>query len=302
MLSVRVPGSSDVAVASVIYGFLGKETSLDHSVTTERKRELGRFLRNRRGRLRPHDVGLPPGAGHRRVAGLRQEEVAALAGVGVTWYTMLEKGAADGVSASTLDAIARALLLTHDETAYLHNLADQSLDDALDDAIAPLVLGAFASIEWAPAYICTAQWDVLRWNPAMSLVWGIEPPGGPPFNIVRRMFADERMRSLHENDFADFARWLVAMVRVGAGRLVNDPVYRGLYADLSADPIFAEAWESYDIATPFGSRRTRITSRAIGEFVYEVVSFPTPGEGRKSIVIQVPDEASGKRLRSGLSM
>ncbi len=272
----------------------------DESVNAKRRRELGRFLRSRRARLRPHDVGLPPGAGHRRVTGLRREEVAALAGVGVTWYTMLEKGTADGVSPSTLDAIARALYLTNDETGYLHNLIDPSIDETPADRVTPLARGAIKAIALAPAYICTAQWNVLLWNPVMSLVWSIEPPGGPPFNIVRRMFSDVRMRSLHGDAFADFARRLVAMVRVGAGRLVDDPVYGRLYADLRDDPVFAAAWDTYDVAAPFGSFRTRIISPAVGEFVYEALSLPVPGDAGQSIVVQVPDEVSADRLHAAL--
>lgn len=274
---------------------------LDDSINVERRRELGRFLRNRRARLRPEDVGLPGGSGHRRVEGLRREEVAALAGVGIAWYTMLERGTADGVSAETLAAIARALVLSDDETAFVHTLIDPSIDATPDGHVAPAALGAFASIEWAPAYICTAHWNVLAWNRAMTLVWDIEPPGGSPFNIVRRMFTDDRVRSLHGDGFADFARRLVAMVRVGAGRLVDDPVYRGLQADLREDPIFAAAWDTYDVARPFSSARTQIVSRAVGEFVYEALSFPIPDNTGHSIVVQVPSESSAIRLRAALA-
>lgn len=271
------------------------------SVNAERRRELGRFLGNRRARVRPQDVALDPGSGHRRVPGLRREEVAVLAGVGVRWYTMLENGTADGVSVRTLDAIARALLLTDDEAGYIRSLADPSMDETPDDRVAPLALGALAAIEWAPAYICTAQWIVQAWNRAMTLVWDIEPPGGSPFNIVRRMFADDRMRAVHGDNFENFARRLVAMVRVGAGRLVDDPVYRGLQADLREDPIFAAAWDAYDVAAPFGSHRTRIMSPAVGEFVYEALSLPLLGDAGQSIVIQVPDNVSADRLGVALA-
>lgn len=213
---------------------------------------------------------------------------------------MLEKGTADGVSPSTLDAIARALYLTNDETAYLHNLIDPSIDETPADSVAPLALGALEAIVLIPAYICTPQWNVLRWNPVMSLVWGIEPPGGPPFNIVWRMFSDVRMRALHGDGFVDFARRLVAMVRVGAGRLVDDPVYGRLYAELRDDPVFAAAWDTYDVAAPFGSFRTRIVSPAVGEFVYEALSLQLPGDAGQSIVVQVPDEVSADRLHAAL--
>lgn len=273
----------------------------EDTINAERRRELGLFLCSRRARLRPADVGLSHGTGHRRVVGLRREEVAVLAGVGARWYTMLENGTANGVSAATLDGVARALLLTNDEADYIHNLADQSMEEPPKNVAAPLVLAALAAIELAPAYVCTAQWMVLDWNYAMTVVWNIEPPGAQPFNIVRRMFADDHMRSLHGNDFADFARQLVAMVRVGAGILVNDPVYRDLYTDLHQDPIFAAAWDNYDVAAPFGSFRTRIVSPAVGEFIYEVLSLPLRGDAGQSIVIQVPEKHSADRLRAALA-
>jgi len=272
------------------------------SVHAERRRELGRFLRNRRARLLPENVGVLPSIGRRRVAGLRREEVAVLAGVSVKWYTMLESGIAEGVSSTTLDAVARALLLTPDEVEYIHNLADSSIDEASDGDVSRLMFGAFAAIEWAPAYICTSQWTVLHWNRAMSLVWGIEPPGGPAFNIVRRMFLDERLRSQHGDRFGEFGRRLIAMMRVGAARLIDDPVYNGLFVDLQNDPIFAAAWDAYDIAAPFGTSRSQIDSINIGTFTYEAVSLHVEGVVGHSIVVQVPDPPSQERLADALAV
>ncbi len=273
----------------------------DDSLHAHRSRELGRFLRHRRSRLQPHDVGLTPGAGKRRVAGLRREEVATLAGVGVKWYTMLENGAAEGVSAATLERVARALLLGEDETAYLHNLVGLHLDEMPNDCVPDLFRGTLHAIEWAPAYVCTAQWMVLDWNRAMSVVWNIEPPGGAPFNLVRRMFTDPAMRALHGDRFTEFASRLVAMVRVGAGRLATDPVYRDLYADLQDDQLFSTAWDSYAVASPFSSFPSRIVSPKVGEFVYEALSLLDGNNEGYSIVVQVPDDSSAARLRAALA-
>jgi transcriptional regulator with XRE-family HTH domain len=265
-----------------------------------RRRELGRFLRDRRARLQPGDVALPEG-GRRRVAGLRREEVAALAGVGVTWYTMLENGSAAGVSVATLNAIARALHLSADETEYLYFLADDRERSPLPHAEPQqLTLGALASIEWAPAYVCTSQWNVLAWNRAMTLVWGIEPPGGPPFNIVVRMFRDESVRAMHGDGFESFAKALVAMVRSGAGRRIDDPVYRQMDDNLRDDPVFRAAWDAYDVATPTGSVPTVVQSLAVGTFAYQALTLAVPDHGGHSIVVQIPDEPSAARLRTAL--
>ncbi len=270
------------------------------TLVAERRRELGRFLRNRRARVRPADVGVSYGVGRRRVAGLRREEVAVLAGVSIKWYTMLESGNAEGVSRPTLDAIALALGLTPEEIHYLHNLADAGIDQPSDSDVNGQMFGVFATIEWAPAYICTSQWTVLHWNRAMSLVWGIEPPGGSPFNIVRRMFLDEGLRSQHGDNFGDFGRRLIGMVRVGAARLVDDSVYASLLVDLRNDPVFASAWDAYDIAAPFGTSHTQITSAGIGPYGYEAVSLHVEGVTGKTIVVQVPDAPSRARLAAAL--
>ena len=268
---------------------------------SDRRRELGRYLRARRARLQPTDVGLSHVGGHRRVAGLRREEVAALAGVGVTWYTMLENGSAAGASQTTLNAVARALHLNPDETEYLLGLAEDGSTAAPQPRPERRTLTTLASIEWAPAYVCTTQWMVLAWNRAMALVWGIEAPGGEPFNIVARMFRDPAVRAMHGDRFEPFARALVAMVRTGAGRRIDDPMYRELCESLNDDPVFRAAWDAYDVAAPRGSIPTLVQSAAVGSFAYEALTLALPDDAGHFIVVQVPDEASAARLRTVLA-
>lgn len=264
-----------------------------------RRRELGRFLRDRRSRVPPSDVGLPVGA-RRRVTGLRREEVATLAGVGVTWYTMLENGSAANVSAATLSAIARALQLSADEITYLHRLAEEREVDRPRAKTGAITDGALAAIEWAPAYVCTSQWTVLAWNRAMSLVWGIEPPGGAPFNIVARMFGDPAVRAMHGERFPAFARTLVAMVRSALASRLEDREYRRMCDDLRTDPLFAAAWDGYDIATPLGALSTTVESAAIGTFSYRALTLEVPDDDGHWIVMQIPDAPSDARLRAAL--
>ncbi len=264
-----------------------------------RRQELGRFLRDRRSRVRPSDVGLPEGA-RRRVSGLRREEVATLAGVGVTWYTMLKNGSAAGVSAATLSAIAGALQFTADETAYLYRLAEERIVDQPRAEPGSITRSALAAIEWAPAYVCTSQWTVLAWNRAMSLVWGIEPPGGEPFNIVARMFSDPAVRAMHGERFSGFARALVAMVRSATASRLEDREYRRMCDDLRRDPLFAAAWDTYDVATPMGSISTVVESAAIGTFSYQALTLEIPDDDGHWIVMQVPDAPSAARLRAAL--
>lgn len=268
--------------------------------TSGRRHELGRFLRDRRSRVRPSDVGLPEGV-RRRVTGLRREEVATLAGVGVSWYTMLENGSAAGVSSATLTAIAGALNLGADELAYLHRLAEERVVPRPSDQIGALTRGALDAIVLAPAYVCTSQWTVLAWNRAMSLVWGIEPPGGEPFNIVTRMFGDPAVRAMHGDCFPDYARRVVAMVRSATASRLEDREYQQMCEDLRTDPLFARAWDAYDVATPLGSIPTLVESVAVGTFSYETLTLEIPDDDGHWIVVQVPDEPSALRLGEALA-
>ena len=267
---------------------------------SERRRELGRFLRDRRSRVRPSDVGLLEGP-RRRVAGLRREEVATLAGVGVTWYTMLENGTAAGVSAATLSAIARALQLNAGEVAYLHRLAEEREADEPRATVRPATSRALAAIEWAPAYVCTSQWLVLEWNRAMSLVWPIGAPGGAPFNIIALMFRDPAVRAMHGERFPAFGRTLVAMVRSAVASHIDDTIYLAMCDDLRRDPLFAAAWDDYDVAHPVSSIATMVESPAVGTFAYETLTLDVPDGDGHWIVIQVPDPSSSARLRAALS-
>lgn len=153
--------------------------------TNGRRHELGRFLRDRRNRVRPSDVGLPEGA-RRRVAGLRREEVATLAGVGVTWYTMLENGSAAGVSAATLSAIAGALQLNADEIAYLHRLAEERVVEQPQPQPGEITRGAPSE---------RSRIERLRWKFRTTTVTGSSckfQMRGAPLVYARRSYCSRR--------------------------------------------------------------------------------------------------------------
>ena len=229
--------------------------------------------------------------------GLRREEVATLADIGITWYTMLESGTAPGVTPATLDAVASVLRLDADERAYVHRMADARPGSPASKIVDASTLGALAAIEWAPAYVCTSQWLVPAWNEAMSLVWGIEPPGSAPFNIVTRMFRDPAMRAMHGNAFEAFARDLVGMVRGGLSAFLGDPEYRRMCDDLQSDHVFAEAWKVFEVSTPLRPLEIAVESAAIGTFRYRTVTLEVAGRDGHWIVVQVPHGECALRLR-----
>src|SRR5271165_3438614 len=181
----------------------------------DRGSELSRFLKERRARLRPADVGLPA-VGRRRVAGLRREEVAALAGIGVSWYTSLENGEATGVSAATLKTVAEALRLSESEREYLLALAGLSQVTPRPSVPEPLIVATVQSITF-PAYIITATWDVVEYNEAFRRVWAIREDERR-FNAVDRMFLHAAAREMHRQHLADNIRPVIGMLQSSIGR------------------------------------------------------------------------------------
>ncbi|WP_282106548.1 MULTISPECIES: helix-turn-helix domain-containing protein [unclassified Crossiella] len=164
-------------------------------VVRDRHGELRDFLRSRRARLTPADVGLPATA-RRRTPGLRREEVAVLAGVGVTWYTWLEQGRDISVSAENLDAIAGALRLAEPERAHLYRLAGLNPPEsaagtaAADPAQQRLLDGWLPN----PSYLLDRHWNFLALNTAARRVFDYRP--GRAHNCLITFFtsADCRVR------------------------------------------------------------------------------------------------------------
>jgi transcriptional regulator with XRE-family HTH domain len=173
-------------------------TLTSESPDAGRRSELADFLRRRREAISPAQVGLPPG-GRRRTPGLRREEVAQLAGVGVTWYTWLEQARDIRVSENVLDALTRALLLDSHERAHLFNLAGApSAAAAIEsDTLDPAVVLLLERIGSYPAAVLNARYDILAYNPAYAALIG--DLAALPFdqrNMLWLMFTSARTRAL----------------------------------------------------------------------------------------------------------
>ena len=255
----------------------------------EQRDELRRFLKDRRARVRPADVGLAQTA-RRRVPGLRREEVAELAGIGVSWYTALENGDAKGVSEATILAVSTALRLSESESAYFLALTGRPLTQAVSrpNSLLRETLGAIAF----PAYIIIATWDIVDCNAAFRRVWAIGDDE-VPFNAVERLFLDDRARRMHAGHFATNIAPVVAMLRSGLARRPNLTTLGDLRDRLLADDVIRTVWDDFEISGPFTPNTCTIES-PIGTFSYEALTL-SPGEN-SGIVIQVPDRASQARL------
>lgn len=219
---------------------------------TLRRVELGRFLRSRRERITPDQVGIPNG-GRRRTPGLRREEVAGLAGVGVSWYTWLEQARDIQASPAVLDAVARALLLDPYERRHLFSLAG-AVDPAAPSepgsaAVAPQVQAMLGKLEPFPANVQSARCDLLAYNTSYRLL--ISDLDALPIedrNVVWLTFTHPDWRKALV-DWPVTADRVVAQFRAAYSEHMDDPAWRWLLHRLQqASPEFAERWQRHEIA------------------------------------------------------
>jgi hypothetical protein len=217
-----------------------------------RREELAAFLRSRRERIMPEQVGLPP-ASRRRTPGLRREEVATLAGVGVTWYTWLEQGRDIHASPQVLDAISRTLLLDPHERTHLFTLADaQDGNPAREcQSLPPTIQPLLDHLEPFPACVRNARYDVLAYNSVYRHL--IEDLDQLPFedrNMLWLLFTNPAWR-VAVIDWNDATRRMVAEFRAAMAEHVGEPAWKCLVSRLSkASSEFAELWERHDVAAP----------------------------------------------------
>ena len=193
---------------------------------------LGEFLRARRALVTPDDVGLPD-LGRRRVAGLRREELALLAGVSVDYYVRLEQGRDTHPSEQVLDALARALCLDDDAVAHLHDLARPAprrrRPRQRPERVRPGVLRLLESWSAIPAFVLGRRMDVLAFN---ALAGMLHDGFATERNMVRLVFLDPAARDTFP-DFDAVAQETVATLRAAAGADLDDPRLAELVGELS---------------------------------------------------------------------
>ncbi|MGW0811827.1 helix-turn-helix transcriptional regulator [Streptomyces viridiviolaceus] len=270
---------------------------------------LGTFLKSRRGRITPADIGLRTYGTSRRVPGLRREELAQLAGVSAGYYTRLEQGLAETASEQVLDALARALRLDQVETAHLHNLARQSASPSLrepgPEEPHPRVLTLLESLgEATPAIVLGRRGDVLAWNrTGHALVaehLSFEAPHDLALrpSIPRMFFLDPLTRDLYRN-WRELARVHVAYLRLTAGRYPTDARLAGLIGELSMrSDDFATMWATGDVSDcTVGAMHLRHPTVGAVNVDYQVWLQPdSPGH---RVEIYTPDDAtSAEALRA----
>jgi transcriptional regulator with XRE-family HTH domain len=240
---------------------------------------LGDFLRARRQQVRPEDVGLVGGQ-RRRVAGLRREELATLAGISSDYYLRLEQGRDTHPSAQVIDALARVLRLDVKASEYLHQLASPSSRrrdpagdgavDAVDELIDQLPM---------PAIVASRCLDVLAANPPAR---GLSPGFTPGQNFLRWRLLDPAARELYV-DWDEATDVAVSGLREAAGSDPDDSRLRSLIDELStASERFRELWERADVGYRVGVIHVRHPQ--VGELYLHRNRFNIPHSGGQHVL------------------
>jgi transcriptional regulator with XRE-family HTH domain len=234
--------------------------AVDDPASELRRRELAGFLRSRRERIAPEQVGLRQSR-RRRTPGLRREEVAQLAGVGVTWYTWLEQGRDINPSPQVLEAIARTLRFDAHERMHLFTLAGAPPSAEVDECetLFPTARLLLEKLEPYPAMLLNARFDIRAHNRAYaSFCPQIDELPPEQRNCLWLLFTDPEWRRVIV-DWEESAARVVGEYRAAMAEHLDDPSWQALVAELrEASPEFAARWERHDVRRMESSRkRTR---------------------------------------------
>ena len=259
---------------------------------TPEPRELGEFLKACRARLSPAAVGLPEHGGHRKVSGLRREEVAALAAISVDYYTRLEQGRVKA-SGTVLSTLVRALRLDDDQQVYLYEIAGKS--DAMPrrrrtvQRVRPPVRRLLDQLGPTPALVLGKRLHVLDWNEsAAALFTDFALLPAVERNYVRLMFTHPAIRAMHlewEHD----ARDAVAALRMEAAKDPDDPELAVLVGELSVrDVDFRSWWAEHRVnSATYGTKRYR--HPVVGDLTLDCDTWQSPdGNGQRLMILTAP--------------
>jgi transcriptional regulator with XRE-family HTH domain len=253
----------------------------------EAQNPLGDFLRSRRERLSPDALGLAT-LRRRRTPGLRREEVAERAGIGVDWYVRLEQGRAEGPSAATVDSLARALCLVPAEHAHLRALARLPARRPFVRETVPDTIRRIVASLGQPAYVTGARWDVLAWNRAATrAITDFARIREEDRNILLFVLTAPAARPLFGAEWAAIARRMMTQFRTAHDLWADDPAFAGLVTRLRQESReFTRWWSAHDVGEPRAGRK--VLHRADRAFPFLHASFQSNDDPALRLVIFAP--------------
>ena len=251
---------------------------------------FGIFLKDRRSRLDPTALGIS--TTRRRTPGLRREEVAQRANVSATWYTWLEQGRGGAPSATVLERIARALMLTDAEREHLFLLGLGRVPDrgkVIRGDVTPRLQRLLDCFEYSPAFLRTPTWYVVAWNAAASRLLqdyaALEPKQR---NIIRMLFSDPLIRSKNPN-WQNDARFVVGAFRADVARAGATAEMTGFIEELSRESAeFYTIWRENNVRSNYGEKPKLIHHPIIGKLQLDYSAFTVEGRPDLTMVVYNP--------------
>ncbi|MBX9395245.1 helix-turn-helix transcriptional regulator [Streptomyces sp. TRM72054] len=263
-----------------------------------RRHELAAFLRSRRERITPEQVGLPRGR-RRRTPGLRREEVAQLSAVGVTWYTWLEQARDIQVSVQVLDALARTLLLDAGERAHLFTLAGTTdpTPATTCPSVTPALRAVLEQLEPYPACLQNGRYDILAYNRTYGLLLcdlDAVPPEDRNCLVLSYTHPEWRSSIVH---LEETQRLMAARFRAAMAGHLAEPAWKMLLSRLRTEsPEFCEAWDRHEVRA-HRTKRKEFLNRYVGRVVLDHTDlWLSPDTGPRMVTYVPADEESRERL------
>jgi transcriptional regulator with XRE-family HTH domain len=249
---------------------------------------LGDFLRSRREQLSPDRAGVPD-TRRRRTPGLRREEVAALAGIGVDWYVRLEQGRCVSPSTTTVDALARALQLGAAEHAHLRELTRNTERGHFVRESVPDALRQWVDTLPTPAYVTGRRWDVLTWNRAADELFGFRALPEEDRNILINLLTKPASRRMFGAGWAEQAQRVLAQFRVTHDLWADDPAFVALLRRLREGcPEFTAWWKGHNVrGSAAGTKLVRHPKKGLQRYAH--VSLQSNDNPSLRLVVYTPE-------------
>jgi len=256
----------------------------------QRYKELADFLKTRRAKISPLQVGLPQGV-RRRTPGLRREEVAQLAGIGLTWYTWLEQGRPISVSKQIIESLSRVLMLDKHERIHLFTLAKQPLPvDILSyqGSISQNIQHVLDNLVLCPSFVMDQRWNVIAWNKAACLVF--EDFGEMDVlerNMVWRMFTNVNYKQLFL-DWEYHAQGMLARFRSTCGQYIEDPWLVEFIQALKKESKEFDLWWSRHDVQSNGEISKKLRHPIAGTLIFEFSNFDVSDNSGLKLIVNTP--------------
>jgi transcriptional regulator with XRE-family HTH domain len=260
------------------------------------RRQLIDFLKGCRARLSPTALGLPD-TNRRRTPGLRREDVAALAGVSVTWYTWLEQGRDIQVSADVLERICATLRMSPDEREYLFALVHHRPAPPVatyHHEVSPSLTRMLSALA-VPALVMTSRWDVIAWNDLTTIFRNYDELLPENRNLLRILLVEDDTYQRDTVQYEAMARRVLSKFRVDYSQTPDHPAFEELIVELTdRSAIFRRLWNSADVMS---------RSEGVGQYPhlggvrFEHSSYVPEGSPTLRLVVYVPhDQESAEKI------